>query len=159
MPTTRPARIPDAPRITELLAELGYAADLAVVESRVASALASRTDAVLVAEVGGVVAGVASLHAFDLFHQAGRIGRITSLVVASPFQRMGAGAALIDAADAFFLGAGCIRAEVTSADHRAGAHAFYESQGYLPDERRFLKRYDRPDRSGGPPTAAAGGAD
>ena len=80
MPTTRPARIPDAPRITELLAELGYAADLAVVESRVASALASRTDAVLVAEVGGVVAGVASLHAFDLLrgprNAAARLGSV-----------------------------------------------------------------------------------
>jgi hypothetical protein len=33
-------------------------------------------------------------------------------------------------------------AEVTSGDHRTGAHAFYQAHGYAPEERHFLKRYD-----------------
>lgn len=142
MTTIRSACRDDAPRICELLVQLGYPADLSHVAQRPASLEADPSSAVLVAERGGAVLGVISLHAFDLFHQAGRIGRITALVVDAAVQRAGVGSALLAAADAFFRGVGCIRAEVTSGDHRAGAHAFYASRGYLPDERRFLKRFD-----------------
>jgi GNAT superfamily N-acetyltransferase len=142
MTVIRSARSDDTPRICELLTQLGYPADLAHVTQRLASLNDDSTSAVLVAEMDGIVLGVISLHAFDLFHQAGRIGRITALVVEAASQRKGIGASLLAAADEFFRRVGCIRAEVTSGDHRTGAHAFYESRGYLSDERRFLKRYD-----------------
>jgi hypothetical protein len=48
---------------------------------------------------------------------------------------------LVDAADQLFISSGCIRAEVTSGDQRPEAHAFYQAQGYMPNERRFIKRY------------------
>ncbi len=96
---------------------------------------------VLVAENKGIIAGVISLHVTELFHAAGRIGRITALVIASDKRGGGVGRLLTEAADAFFRSTGCVRAEVTSGDHRPEAHAFYEAQGYMPDERRFMKRY------------------
>jgi hypothetical protein len=34
---------------------------------------------------------------------------------------------------------GCVRIEITSGEHRAGAHAFYEAIGYKQDSRRFIK--------------------
>jgi len=49
---------------------------------------------------------------------------------------------LVSAADAFFTEQLCVRAEVTSSDHRIQAHIFYQQQGYAIDERRFVKRYD-----------------
>ena len=142
-PTVRPARPEDGSRIRELLAQLGYAADPSHVEQRLETMEKSGTDTVLVAETGGAVIGVASLHSFDLFHQPGRIGRITSFVVDASVRGEGAGKLLLAAADEFFRSVGCIRSEVTSGDHRPAAHAFYEANGYVPDERRFLKRYDR----------------
>jgi GNAT superfamily N-acetyltransferase len=135
------ARPDDAEGIQHLLRELGYPADLALIEERLQSVLKSEGDAVLVAEMSGKPAGLASLHVFDLFHERGRIGRITSFVVDGSARRQGIGRLLLAAVDDCFLTAGCMRAEVTSGDHRVGAHAFYEAHGYVRDERRFLKRY------------------
>lgn len=128
--TVRSAHRYYAPRIRELLTQMGYPADLAHVAQRLVSLQDDSSSAVFVVEKDGLLLGVISLHAFDLFHQAGRIGRITALVVDAAAQRVGVGSALLAAADEFFRGVGCIRAEVTSGDHRAGAHAFYASRGY-----------------------------
>jgi GNAT superfamily N-acetyltransferase len=140
--TVRRARLDDAPRIGELLGQLGYPADLGHVQQRLTAGAESTGDAVLVAEVEDRVMGVASLHTFDLFHQSGRIGRITSFVVDASVRGGGVGKLLVAAADEFFRSVGCIRAEVTSGDHRPDAHAFYQANGYALDERRFLKRYE-----------------
>jgi hypothetical protein len=45
----------------------------------------------------------------------------------------------VAAAEAFAWKADCRRIEVTSGDHRPGAHVFYERLGYHIDERRFIK--------------------
>ena len=98
-------------------------------------------DAVLVVSDAGTIVGVISLHVFELFHQLGRIGRITSLVVSEGARGKGVGTLLVSAADTFFCGLNCVRAEVTSGDHRTLAHQFYQDQGFALDERRFIKRY------------------
>ena len=141
MKNIRSAEISDASKIADLLGELGYDASPALVISKITVLADSRNDRVLVAEKDGIIAGVISLHVTELFHAAGKIGRITSLVIASDTRGEGIGKLLIDVADAFFMSNGCVRAEVTSGDHRLEAHAFYEARGYMPDERRFMKRY------------------
>jgi GNAT superfamily N-acetyltransferase len=88
------------------------------------------------------VVGLASLHILELFHEAGRLGRITSFVVDVNSRKQGVGKALVAAADEFFRRSGCVRAEVSSGNHRLAAHVFYASQGYVPEECRFLKRFD-----------------
>ena len=140
-PTIRAASAADAPAIAGLMAQLGYGASEALIVRKLGILAAHSFDRVLLAEVDGVVAGVISLHVFELFHAEGSVGRITSLVVDAGHRGSGVGQALVAAADRFFIGQGCVRAEVTSGDHRPAAHAFYAAQGYVPDERRFLKRY------------------
>lgn len=140
-PSLRTAVLADAPAIAGLMAQLGYGASEALIARKIGILAVNPLERVLLAEVDGVVAGAISLHVFELFHAEGRIGRITSLVVDAAHRGHGVGEALVAAADHFFVGQGCVRAEVTSGDHRPAAHAFYAAQGYAADERRFLKRY------------------
>jgi|SRR6185369_9891335 len=153
MEPVRPALAADASRIAELLGQLGYSTAPALVERKLAALGQSSTDAVLVAENENGIVGVASLHVLELFHEEGRLGRITSLVVGGASRGKGIGKLLLEAADEFFLGAGCVRAEVTSGRHRTEAHSLYQAHVYHPDERRFVKRYDSTGHSSGQPVA------
>lgn len=137
----RQAVVADALRIVELMQQLGYDITIELMQTKLALLSDSPHDAVFVAEAGGSVTGVISLHVTELFHTAGRLGRITSLVIDSNHRGNGFGAALVAKADEYFSSKGCVRAEVTSGDHRPAAHAFYEAQGYRADERRFVKQY------------------
>lgn len=132
----------DADVISNLLNQLGYQISPKLIQEKLEIFGSSTTDAVLVAQDGDDIIGVISLHVLELFHQPGRLGRITSLVVDDAFRGQGVGAMLVSAADVFFAEQRCIRAEVTSGNHRAQAHKFYRQQGYEPDERRLVKRYD-----------------
>lgn len=67
------------------------------------------------------------------------LGRITSLAVRVEARGKGIGKVLVAAAEEWAWGAGAQRMEVTSGEHRPGAHAFYQALGYLLDERRFIK--------------------
>jgi len=87
--------------------------------------------------------GFLSIHAIPLFHEAGRLGRITAMAIDPRRQRMGIGAALMGAAEGFAWSVGCSRVEVTSGDGREkDAHLFYQGQGFRSDCRRFLKRFE-----------------
>ncbi|HEY8099484.1 MAG TPA: GNAT family N-acetyltransferase [Burkholderiaceae bacterium] len=136
------ASLDDVDDIASLLTELGYAVTADLIRDKLKAFEASEADAVLLARQGAYVVGVVSLHMLELFHATGKLGRITSLVVSSAMRNQGVGSALIDAADRYFIAKGCIRAEVTSGEHRKEAHAFYIQSGYQEDERRFVKRYN-----------------
>lgn len=130
----------DATDISLLMEQLGYRASADLIRRKVSCFAESGVDAVFVAELNTSVVGAISCHITSLFHQAGASGRITSLVVDQYHRKLGIGNALVARAEEFFIARGCVKFEVTSGDHRSAAHAFYESCGYLPDERRFLKR-------------------
>ncbi len=136
----RPATESDATSISALLSELGYSLEVAHVKKNIALLSSSLSDAVFVAEADSSIVGVISFHVIPLFHVVGNLGRISSLVVSSQWQRRGVGGKLVQAAEEFGWSQGCLRIEVTSGDHRAGAHEFYQNLGYQFDERRFLKR-------------------
>ncbi len=96
-----------------------------------------------VAVCGDGVAGFLSFHAIPLFHEPGRLGRITAMAIDPAFQRQGVGRALVAAAEVFAIQSGCQRMEVTSGDRREkDAHVFYRALGYDSDCRRFLKRVE-----------------
>ncbi len=130
----------DAEPVAGLLAQLGYPVSPALIADKLAALAGSEADCVLVAVAGDAVIGCISLHALPLFHAAGRLGRITSLVVDAGRRSRGTGGALVAAAEAWFAAAGCVKCEVTSGDARADAHRFYARHGYLRDGRRLAKR-------------------
>jgi ribosomal protein S18 acetylase RimI-like enzyme len=136
----RSANENDATAISDLLSELGYSLEAAHVRKNIALLSSNSSDSVLVAEAVSSVIGVISFHVIPLFHVGGNLGRITSLVVSSQWQRHGVGSELVRAAEEFGWSQGCLRIEVTSGDQREGAHKFYRSLGYEFDERRFIKR-------------------
>jgi len=137
----RPAELIDAERISALMSELGYQASSQLIERKLLVLGKSANDLVLAVDDNETVIGVVSLHVQEMFHQEGRLGRITSLVIDEQYRGIGVGTLLVSEADRFFKRSVCVRAEVTSGDHRPQAHMFYQQQGYQQDERRFLKRF------------------
>jgi GNAT superfamily N-acetyltransferase len=137
----RVARSEDAPAIEELMVELGYQASHRLVTDRLRQFATSQYDEAFVAVESASLVGCISVHVLELFHEAGRLGRITSLVVGRNARGKRVGRALLEQADRFFTSLGCIRAEVNSGDHRGEAHRFYVRNGYAEDERRFVKRF------------------
>jgi GNAT superfamily N-acetyltransferase len=129
----------DSAPIAGLLGELGYLNEASFVAGRLQLAADSAADHVLVAERGGQVLGFASLHLVPLFHQEGNLCRITAIAVSRSARRQGVGRRLLAAAEKFAQGNGAIRMEITSGEHRPGAHAFYRQVGYAEEGRRFVK--------------------
>jgi N-acetylglutamate synthase-like GNAT family acetyltransferase len=137
----REARPEDADGIAPLLAQLGYPAEADVVRARLAS-LGARGDRTLVAEHGGKLVGVLTLHRTPVLHRPADVGRITALVVDGRVRGGGVGRALVAAAERILRDAGCERVEVTSAARREDAHAFYRRLGYDAAGVRFGKPLD-----------------
>jgi len=143
--TIRPAAVTDVPRITVLLDQLGYPTDEARVRVRVAAWLADSRSALLVAEVDGVVSGVAALHAMQLLEYDGSQGRLAALVVDDSCRGQGVGRRLVAEVEQEARRLGCWRMEVTSSLTRVGSHHFYRGIGYegVNDKSaRYLKPLD-----------------
>lgn len=139
---TRSANPDDVPRIATLLDQLGYPSSTDAVAYRVDSLLDDPQSALIVAEVDGTVVGVAAVHAIPRLDDSTRLGRLTALVVDDRFRRLGAGRALVAAAEERARTLGCRDMEITSSRVRTTAHRFYASLGYddaCSQKARFLK--------------------
>ena len=141
LPSVRHAEIADADEIATCLAALGYGTSAVLVAERLKAFADSAADAVFVAggSPGAPLFGVASVHLLPMFHAPGQLARLTALAVRTEAQGRGVGRALVVAVEAWAWSRDARRVEVTSGDHRAVAHAFYQALGYALDERRFLK--------------------
>ncbi|WP_208392673.1 GNAT family N-acetyltransferase [Luteibacter anthropi] len=135
----RAATDADASAIALLMRQLGYEASEDLIADKLSLFSHSDSDIVFLATIDQRVAGCLSAHVLELFHAAGRLGRITSLVVDADARGTGIGQALVDRAMLFFSQQRCVRVEVTSGDHRLNAHAFYKAVGFVEDERRFIR--------------------
>lgn len=138
----RTARPADAAALARLLVELGYPQPAAELGPRIAALADTATDTVLVAEVGGQVVGMASLHVTPFFNEGQSRGRITALVVDSAQRGRGIGRHLLEALEAAAGRRGCGAVELTSSPHRHGAHRFYLAAGYQDLPHRFFKQLD-----------------
>lgn len=138
-PHIRRAGPGDHDTIASLLHQLGYDVTPQQVAQRLAAMQDSPADLVLVATDGAAVTGCIGLHILPMFHAAGRLGRITSLVVDERWRGRRIGSALLDAAAGWFAAQGCIKMEVTSGNRRLDAHRFYESHGMVRDSQRFSR--------------------
>ena len=137
----RLAQTTDATAVSELLEQLGYPQD-GTTADRIKAWSADAAGAAYVAEDDGGVLGVIAVHVSPFFERAGCWGRIVALVVADRVRGQGIGGQLVAAAESFAASRGCVRMEVTSADRRADAHAFYRSRGYIIQDglsSRFLR--------------------
>lgn len=146
----RPAQPDDASTVDELLHQLGYPQDDPDATAVRLKAWADHPDgAAFVAEVDGTVLGVIAVHCCPFLERDGSWGRIVALVVSLEARGLGVGRRLVAEAEAFAAGRGCVRMEVTSADRRDDAHAFYRRLGYV-DQAGRSSRFLR-DLPGEPP--------
>ncbi|WP_420000222.1 GNAT family N-acetyltransferase [Streptomyces boninensis] len=139
----RPARSADAEVVNELLGQLGYPQhDRAALAARIQAWFDDPVSAAYIAETDDESLGVIAVHVCPFFERQGAWGRITALVVSDRARGHGVGSRLVEAAEHFAAGQGCVRMEVTSNDRRPDAHRFYERRGYTGQagaSSRFLR--------------------
>ena len=127
----RPIRATDAPRLTGLLAQLGYPSDVDAVASRLAIILKSAVQQVLVAiptddsRIDGYIGVERRLTLVE-----DEYAEITGLVVDAAARRSGLGRALMHAAEQWAVQQGLHTVVVRSNVARSESHLFYEGIGY-----------------------------
>ena len=145
MPEIRAAEYRDAPALVRLLAQHGYPTEAGSVERRL-GLLLPRTDiTVLVAEHDGAVIGVGSLHLLPILYEDVPRGQLTALVVAESARGKGVGQALVRRLEQIAWERGVRRMVVTTANHRARTHQFYERLGYEWTGRRYARALAAPE--------------
>ena len=120
----------DAEAVARLLGELGYPGTVEFARDKLACLAEADADTVLVAQLAGSVVGIAHLHVAELFQAAGRIGRVMAIVVDESARRRGIGRALMGKLEERARRSGCVRIDLTSAERRTDAHAFYRAVGF-----------------------------
>jgi N-acetylglutamate synthase-like GNAT family acetyltransferase len=125
----------DVPGLAVLLEQLGYPAELERVERRL-----ERLDSDLfVAADDGELLGLAALQVMHVLQHDAPSARLTALVVREDARGRGVARALVTAVEAEARTAGCERLHVTTANHRADAHAAYLALGFTDTGVRFAK--------------------
>jgi GNAT superfamily N-acetyltransferase len=125
----RRARSGDAARLAVLSGELGYPATSSEMKIRLRRLKPASDHAVFVAESGGEVLGWLHVSASYLLELPQR-AEVNGLVVTEARRSLGAGARLLDAAEAWARKKKCVSMSVRSNVLRDRAHAFYERHGY-----------------------------
>lgn len=129
----------DAEAMAGLLGELGYPTTASALPERL-RALESEGSTVFVAiSDDGVIHGMASVARHATIHADAPVAYITALVTSAAARGKGVGRALVAAAEQWARQKGCAKLTVTSAEHRADAHAFYPACGMPYTGRRFSK--------------------
>ena len=129
----------DAEVIAGLLAELGYPTSAAALPERLRAVEAEGGAVFLAVNSDGVALGLASVAAHSTIHADTPVAYITALVTGAGARGQGIGRAMVAAAEQWAREKGCLRLSVTSAEHRADAHAFYPRCGMPYSGRRFTK--------------------
>ncbi len=94
---------------------------------------------------GGEIVGLETVHLRFTLNHAAPLAQITMLVTDEAHRGRGVGRALVSAAEDWARERGCARIVVTTALHRADAHAFYEKTGYAHTGRRYGKDFQHPE--------------
>jgi GNAT superfamily N-acetyltransferase len=135
----RHARPDDAARIAELLGQLGYPTEEAVVRERLERLAASGADETWLAERDGEIVGLIGLHVSDSLEHDGPVAKISEIVVDERLRGQGIGAALMEEAEREARRRGCVLIFLTTAERREEAHRFYRRLGFEETGRRFAK--------------------
>lgn len=137
-PRVRRAQASDAVEVAALLTALGYVTSERQAHERLAAAAAASTS-VLVAERNTTAIGLLAAQRSPYFPTGADLLRITALVVAPASRRSGVGEALIEAAVEHARRHGYAGLELTTAEHRADAHRFYERLGFSRSSQRYFR--------------------
>ena len=139
MTTIRRVTVEDSEAVAHLVSHLGYPATSTQVPKRLSSILHDEDYDTLVACDDGLIVGFIGTRIGRAYESDDPYGQIMALVVAADHQRRGIGRALMQAAESTLAERGARALILTSGNHRAGAHAFYESCGYTFTGRRYRK--------------------
>lgn len=93
----------------------------------------------IVAEEDGNVLGFASAAVVPFFHDGSRRLRLTAIAVSPSHRGRGLARSLVRELERWGRGRGCNLLEVTSAGHRADAHAAYRALGFAEAPLRFTR--------------------
>lgn len=129
----RPAQLEDAAALQKLASqELGYDYPLEACQERLQALLADVQQILLVAcsqEAPKQVFGI--VHAIYYYSFYGDPAyNVMALAVDQAYQHQGIGRLLMQALESQAISKGIHHVRLNSANHRTGAHAFYESIGY-----------------------------
>jgi ribosomal protein S18 acetylase RimI-like enzyme len=125
----------DLPELAALLGQLGYPAAPDELERRL-----ERLDGDVFVAADDEPVGFAALQVMHVLQRDAPAGRLTALVVREDARGRGVARALVAAVEAAAREAGCDHLHVTTANHRADAHAAYRALGFEDTGRRFAKR-------------------
>jgi len=129
----------DADAIASLLDQLGYPAETAQIPGRLDRLMSNERVAILVAQRGDMVVGLATVHVFAVLNRRKDVALLTLLVVDQSARGMGVGRSLVNAVEEFARASHCERLSVTTQENRPDAHAFYVRVGLKQTGRRFGK--------------------
>ena len=135
----RSATSEDAEAMAGLLAELGYPTSASALPERLRAIAAEGGTVFLAVDVDEAAVGLASVASHPTLHADAPVAYITALVTSAAARGGGVGRALVAAAEQWAREEGCVKLSVTSAEHRADAHAFYPRCGMPYSGRRFSK--------------------
>ena len=116
--------------VQELLGQLGYVFTADEVQARLDLLATSDKDPVLLATQNDEVVGLIALHFATMLQEREPVARITALVVRDGVRGAGIGKLLVDAGGNLARQSGCGRLELTTANARTEAHAFYRRLGF-----------------------------
>jgi GNAT superfamily N-acetyltransferase len=129
----------DAEVMAGLLAELGYPTSASALPKRMRAVESEGGAVFLAVNSDGAVLGLMSVASHSTIHADTPVAYITALVTSAAARGQGVGRAMVSAAEQWARAKGCVRLSVTSAEHRADAHAFYPRCGMPYSGRRFTK--------------------
>jgi len=149
----RPVDTDDVADLVPLFADWGHPLSSADIRAVLAEWASTAHSEVLVAVIGGQVAGMAAVSVGPRFAGPGRWGHLAGLAVAANHRRSGVGTLLLKAAEDYVQGWGCDRLELTSSRSRDAAQDFYRRHGYEETSRhhaRYVRIFDQDSPSPSP---------
>ncbi len=133
----RDAAPEDAEAVAALLTELGHRTRAIDIPERLPHVIAEGGAVKLAVDSDGSPLGLLVLSKHWGLHASGPTAYIAALVVTAAARRRGVGKIFVEFAREWARSHECSRLSVTSAEHRADAHAFYPSVGMPYTGRRF----------------------
>lgn len=121
--------------------DLGYDFPIEETAKRLEMILKSESDKIFVAEYDGKVIGYIHACDYDVIY-APSMKNILGLAVDSDYRMLGAGKALLAAAENWAKETGCAGIRLCSGAQRKGAHEFYKKCGYICSKEQLnFKKY------------------